>query len=677
MAGNDVSETGDVNRRDVQIEECIAQCHRSSHRWGNIALPYQLLCYLLLPIYLLFVLFYFLLLLLPCSLLDFFNLLTGRHPSYEAVRDQMHCLFTLSNWYWFSPVRSRLRSYTPIRPGYGEIRLLKLNPGREKQPLTGELATVRLSDKQKFAALTYCWEPLRTYGPFCDTIRINNERVHITRALGQLLRKLRQQEAAQFLWIDEVCVNHDQKGEKSAKLQVVNEIFRSAEQVIAYLEMPQAYKNRFDRERIGKLNSKLPDLEHGLIANEPGKHEWWKRAWAVPELLAARKIGVYIGEKNGSCKVYQSFEWDRLIRKQEHNSPLRLLSTYITKWEMLAADPIFGIFSLIHEAGFQEDRDAREKVFAYHALLKDPKHSALSNMNYLCDDTELWTALTKNGIKVNKSFVPFALLDTLQPKTYSSRIRATLNKNLGCCSQSASWALDLNRYPDRDKRPRLPLWTCGLEYNKYYSPKVTYRAAGNAPGYCRIYIGNGDIIAFHGFVHSTVAHVFSFPDQPGPYPGPYGVNFHSAKKACLDLMSADRYFDGDRNFSAEIHRALTAGHCYEGDAARKRLDTAICRGRKLLLTKGGQVGLGHDAARIGDIICVLLGFDVPVILRREHIGPFYQRVFCRKQTHLDCCVPELYSMVGLAYVNGIMSYEGDIEQDIETGMLAIREFFVI
>jgi len=114
-------------------------------------------------------------------------------------------------------------------------------------------------------------------------------------------------------------------------------------------------------------------------------------------------------------------------------------------------------------------------------------------------------------------------------------------------------------------------------------------------------------------------------------------------------------------------------------------DTAIretCQGRRFFKTKKGRWGTGNCNLVIGDSICVLFGSDVPLILGyANHRGPLWYhegecRRGCNRLKHIDCCIPELHRIVGQAYVEGLMQYEGNIDEDIATREVEVKDFFL-
>lgn len=72
--------------------------------------------------------------------------------------------------------------------------------------------------------------------------------------------------------------------------------------------------------------------------------------------------------------------------------------------------------------------------------------------------------------------------------------------------------------------------------------------------------------------------------------------------------------------------------------------------------KGPFLGLAANEAKVGDIVCILLGCTVPVVLTKVETGR----------------VSDLYQLVGEAYVHGIM--DGEAVEDLDLVNSLLREF---
>ena len=75
---------------------------------------------------------------------------------------------------------------------------------------------------------------------------------------------------------------------------------------------------------------------------------------------------------------------------------------------------------------------------------------------------------------------------------------------------------------------------------------------------------------------------------------------------------------------------------------------------------------------MGDLVCVLLGSDVPFLLH-----PFQpSKSWISLDKHLHKQFPLLYEVRGQAYVDGIMVYKGDIVEHIECGKVQLEEYIL-
>ncbi|KAF2822354.1 hypothetical protein CC86DRAFT_469746 [Ophiobolus disseminans] len=106
-----------------------------------------------------------------------------------------------------------------------------------------------------------------------------------------------------------------------------------------------------------------------------------------------------------------------------------------------------------------------------------------------------------------------------------------------------------------------------------------------------------------------------------------------------------------------------------GDAARHEEDTAylklvnkVCSNRRSFVTQCGQFRLGLWDLRKSDIVCILFGGKTPLIIR--------QCAARRGQVSGDIQQASLFhKVVGEAYVDGLMYYEGNMQDDIASSKI--------
>lgn len=144
------------------------------------------------------------------------------------------------------------------------IRLLEVLPGVTK---TGHIrcrlrhATV----DAEYSCLSYTWGP-----PDAGfVLLVNGKFLRVRKNLFDFLHVAQQQSAGLLLWIDAVCIDQDNTGERNHQVAQMGAIYRRAAEVIVWL---------------GKDD--LADLS--LSA-------YWSRAWITQEIVLARKIKMFAG----------------------------------------------------------------------------------------------------------------------------------------------------------------------------------------------------------------------------------------------------------------------------------------------------------------------------------------------------------------------------------------------
>ncbi|KIM96982.1 hypothetical protein OIDMADRAFT_183035 [Oidiodendron maius Zn] len=132
-----------------------------------------------------------------------------------------------------------LYKFLPLPPNNQLIRILDLDapPGRpvalKSQALTGTLRVVSLSTCPRFAALSYVWGEY-SFPP--DVISCNNgANLKITANCKMALLALRRQFGALTIWVDAICINQEDAGEKHDQIPLMEEIYTWAQPVFVWL----------------------------------------------------------------------------------------------------------------------------------------------------------------------------------------------------------------------------------------------------------------------------------------------------------------------------------------------------------------------------------------------------------------------------------------------------------
>lgn len=142
-----------------------------------------------------------------------------------------------------------------------------------------------------------------------------------------------------------------------------------------------------------------------------------------------------------------------------------------------------------------------------------------------------------------------------------------------------------------------------------------------------------------------------------------------SKRSFNRTITADCWPESSISWEHRIDRHGPLDPKPENEKYRTCIDVA-CLNRTFFMTEGGRFRLGSSSVKKGDLVSVFLGSCVTFILRRcskgDLKGPRADLQFGDTR--------EYFKLVGEAYVDDIMYYEGDIQADISNGKAKTREY---
>ncbi|KAI1390009.1 heterokaryon incompatibility protein-domain-containing protein [Hypoxylon trugodes] len=222
-----------------------------------------------------------------------------------------------------------------------KIRLLKILPNRSGDLIACDLRAVDLHDAT-YDALSYTWGPTtrkeaasgmdseRRYPIMC-----NNKRLLVTVNLFSCLEQLeKNRHYHRDLWIDAICINQNDPPERNQQVQIMGDIYRSAERVIVWLgpsyedakpawesikalnDLPKDEKNNILPARIPHMpNDDNWDSLASLFARS-----WFSRIWVVQELVLARETTILCGD--------YTFDWSDMVSVSDFMSRQASTNTF-------------------------------------------------------------------------------------------------------------------------------------------------------------------------------------------------------------------------------------------------------------------------------------------------------------------------------------------------------------
>ncbi|KAI6866164.1 hypothetical protein KC323_g4070 [Hortaea werneckii] len=223
--------------------------------------------------------------------------------------------------------------YSPLPQPKTDIRLLSFHHGTQDPDTSTiklNIESFALQDAPPYAAMSYTWgDP-----PAQETILIHRCPFPIRWNCWYMLRQLQRHRPYGYFWIDAICINQDDVDEKNCQVQMMGDIYESAECVIACLG-EHADDSRLLFEHLGDLNAAMGirgvtqgkidfarrrnvcvptftwlgtigrvvafDLCNAL--NALMRRRYWTRVWIVQELRLAREVKLLCGSHETDLDV--------------------------------------------------------------------------------------------------------------------------------------------------------------------------------------------------------------------------------------------------------------------------------------------------------------------------------------------------------------------------------------
>lgn len=217
--------------------------------------------------------------------------------------------------------------YQPLSTS-SSIRLLRIR--KFVSTLQFDLIEVDLANNPVYDALSYTWhleeQSNATSGvdsEFGGFINCNGMKLGVTTNLRDGLLRLEQLRQETLIWIDAICINQQDPEERSAQVNMMGHIFRSARTVVVWLGEPrsdhhvQAIKETIQfMERLPSIKEQysesVSEYEEAAAATlremtSPAyrsdwlsmglffAQKWFQRCWIIQEIVLASTIEVYSG----------------------------------------------------------------------------------------------------------------------------------------------------------------------------------------------------------------------------------------------------------------------------------------------------------------------------------------------------------------------------------------------
>jgi Heterokaryon incompatibility protein (HET) len=121
--------------------------------------------------------------------------------------------------------------YQTLPSGGHHIRLVKLDEGEKTGEITCSVIQCPISAAPEYEAVSYCWgSPLEKTQVTCD-----GKALHVPLSLRPFLLRTRAKGRQRTLWIDSICVNQADDGEKASQVREMHQVYRKASRTLIWL----------------------------------------------------------------------------------------------------------------------------------------------------------------------------------------------------------------------------------------------------------------------------------------------------------------------------------------------------------------------------------------------------------------------------------------------------------
>jgi hypothetical protein len=561
-------------------------------------------------------------------------------------------------------------------------------------------ATQRGPDDPKYEALSYAWGSRANPSSIQirDGGRMRGERawsrltgqkrsyvLSVAQSLEVALRFLRRRYRSRTLWIDAICIDQSNKDERSVEVLRMGDIYHWAERVVIWLGTAGPHvKDAFDLFHHIDCNYKLETSDFTIDITQresseeaPARYNmcyechysttlktgiedllnraWFERLWIWQELCRARKAIVTYGDReilwNTLSTAINCIELQLRLcgthSKQGINRELvrriNLISGLYFRAERFWKDGgDLGLYNLLSDTQYSKCEDPRDRIYAHLSML--------------------WEGLRQR----------------IRPDYEKSVSDVYTDSFLQSCAEYGELIL-LKLCGERSSTLSLPSWVPDLSVPRDVEPLGDGLAYSSGRSACEYSVESKSVLCVKGLQSATVAtvsdRVAHDPDfkevsstlrrtvpanssRLNYLAGGTVFDAYCSIVVCGNL--AERYPDTADWPTLEEGRSLLSPlllgreeiedkHTKENEiqhpmemqvddqALYETLAVRYTAGRVFFTTAEGYIGLGSADIQAGDIVCVFLGLDMPIVLRAAG--------------------NDFFKVIGCCYVHGIIDGE--------------------
>jgi Heterokaryon incompatibility protein (HET) len=568
------------------------------------------------------------------------------------------------------PSLERKVHYDPLQHA-SSFRLIELLPGEYGDELHCRVYEADLDHPPAYEAISYVW------GSEADKVAItcNGADFGITQELAAALQRFRKSDASRTLWVDSICIIQEDVLERNQQVKVMDRIYRIASCVLIWLgegeeaDMEATCSGIVLMARLWSRSKELKQWRQiGLLETDPNqtpaevtmhfnipsadsitfaalgrlwRGPWFYRVWTFQESFLAKQRLFYFGSHKVwgivmACAIsslsalYDATSDERFLSSDRFHVDSMVWYRVSSRWGE-SPSPVytafFGIISVRRGSGCKDPSDQ------VYSLLGAATDRPSLEPDYLKPFGCVFAESVLSMIEGSSS------LDVFREATEVSEE-----------SDLPSWV------PDWRVKGSLSRPFSSLTSNRSYS------CTGSSRPLTKLSSDSKEVTLQGLYLDRIVAVADVHPLRQKEWVRQHLMNTdnfepcHNFTDASLDdnllrIICVDRtLFDEESlesRWTSTSHEQVKSLHTDVCQGLRKEAYikfleqiSGTVKNKKLMVTRGQRLGLVPSRAKAGDVIALLLGGEVPIVLRPKG---------------------DKYTLVGECFVDGVMDGEGLVE----------------
>ncbi|KFA51931.1 hypothetical protein S40293_07050 [Stachybotrys chartarum IBT 40293] len=536
-------------------------------------------------------------------------------------------------------------SYVPLDASRNEIRIFELLPGKLIDPIEVAIATVTLREgfTTPYEALSYPWGS--KYDPHFEiTVRsgFGVGRLMIRQNLWVFLKSLRSPAASRILWTDAICIDQTNDNEKKKQVLQMHRVYSLAKRVIIWLESGSAEMNALvqeamdillaHRERVdidwksGSIRPRSSVIDGSacvqsqmnltsdqwVAVNQLMNVEWFNRLWTVQEARLANPLSICLC---GTKTILWRHLMDSLLllRLQPCPMAIRERARYLT--DIFNPETQWSLMKLCELTSRQGCSQPQDHVYALLGMLPAEQAWLPLEPDYGLDLDQVFVKLAETFIAGNW----FEFFSLCRPVTADHGLRPSWAPNPMLPRNTEEFYVPGCGVPTMGevsviagKVLRVAAVECGVVSTilaSFETPMGTPEAIRDIvcilsdEAFVDNYVSGCSVI--EALCGTILAKDFSILIEP---PDPQIPSLSSSIDVLRTIWRYGHKERGDSLLYQELQKISASSSFLLGFSH-------ACKGRALVRTSSGYLGLAPSLVQTGDILYNILGHPIPLLLR--------------------------------------------------------------